>query len=314
MTHPNHAARPAPRRPRLWHALAVAALGAWILAMLIRPSSCDAIAANSPSITPPSPPTTTAPAWARSPVPINARPGLTASDFVQCEIGSASGGDADARLERLECMTDRGLIAPVPQYESWKSSVASAESSYASATSSAASAQSAADTKHRAELDRCTGSRGGLSSTLQVVAFILSIAAAFAGWRRVKEVGEQRANMQTAFGWDRTYPPGSEIHSGDRELAAAINGAERAAAELEKGSVVWFGGDGSGAEELRGIALRASREQGNRERGHFAAAPVYAPTEDPEIDLPDGDEDAEVPVAQDASDWVSKLQSKGDEW
>ena len=88
MTHPNHAARPAPRRPRLWHALAVAALGAWILAMLIRPSSCDAIAANSPSITPPSPPTTTAPAWARSPVPINARPGLTASDFVQCEIGS----------------------------------------------------------------------------------------------------------------------------------------------------------------------------------------------------------------------------------
>ena len=70
----------------------------------------------------------------------------------------------------------------------------------------------------------------------------------------------------------------------------------------------------TGAEELRGIALRASREQGNRERGHFAAAPVYAPTEDPEIDLPDGDEDAEVPVAQDASDWVSKLQSKGDEW
>lgn len=158
------------------------------------------------------------------------------------------------------------------------------------------------------------GSRGGLSSTLQVVAFILSIAAAFAGWRRVKEVGEQRANMQTAFGWDRTYPPGSRstlVTVSWQPLSTAPNAP---AAELEKGSVVWFGGDGSGAEELRGIALRASRSKGNRERGHFAAAPVYAPTEDPEIDLPDGDEDAEVPVAQDASDWVSKLQSKGDEW
>ncbi len=305
---PDHAAGYPVRRPRLWHALALAAVTAWVLMSLIRPSSCDALAANSPSIPMPTPPTTTAPAWADSPVTISARPGATADGFAQCQV-------LGTRLERLECLTDSDQIYPVPQYESWRSASASAESSYASATSSAASAQASANSAHRAAVDKCQGSRGGFSGVLQWLAIILSIGSVIIGWRRMKVYVKHKRDCLAVDQFDRTYPEGEEWRARHEELEAVVPAAYDAASEAFSQRIHWFGGnpvaDEGRADRYHDVATRANAERKRRLGGGWVPG-MGGDGDLPEPKLPP--QTPATPTAQSAGDWRAALASDSEDW
>lgn len=237
------------------------------------------------------------------PSTVQEKPGY-AGQYEQCRLTNNDVWD------RVQCGVDLGIINEPPELGRKQRAEAAAES----ATSSAIAAANSLEAKQDAELSQCLGARGSSAGTIRVLAVLLSLVAAFLAYRRFRALAQAKSDAETAHQWDQNTPPGAEIETSDRELAAVVHAARNAADEEEQSSGVWFGGNGARSFELREIAARAEREQSNRVGGYGYPGPV-APTAAPtDFTVEDDEDDDAIPVAQDVANWASKLSEKGDEW
>lgn len=297
---PDHSAGFPMRRPRLWHALALGAAGAWMLSMLIGVGGkCDSLAAR-PAPTPDfSSITTTS---ISPPSTVLEKPGH-AGGYDQC----AAAGDA---WDRVECGVALGVIVEPPQLAQRQRALAAAES----ATSSAVASANSAAAKQEAELNACMGKRGSTGGTLQLVALALALGSLVTGWRRAKVYTRHKRDCALVSDFARKYPDEHLELAPNDALEVVIDAGYAASAEAFGQRVHWFGGDPDEDTEraywMKDVASAASQERQRRLGGGWA--PGMGGDDLPAPKLPP--ETTQTAAPSGGSDWRAKLAATDEDW
>lgn len=287
--------QPQLRRPRLWHVLAIATVGAWMLSSLLDPSGCTSAATIAK-------PTRSAPA-AKPDTTITSsdyRTGQSRDDLTLCEALHPGGGES-----LIRCGVSYGVLK-----KSTLDRITDAQEKQAAAR------QTEEEAGYRAEeaVDRCRGSRGNWSDSLRWLTMLLGIATVVTGWRRGRAYAQHKKDCMIASSFARRFPPEHLELASHEDLERVIPAAYAASAEAMSQRVSWFGGnsdeDERRAYQLQEIAQLANQERQRRPSGGWVHGAPGGDLDLPAPVLPT--ETASTPTA--SSDWRSKLASHTEEW